>query len=102
MLPAIQLNGSAGWVTHVCLGGHPVVGTACARYERPTASPGGVDPEAETDPVTQAPEVGHRRAAGLPDRSVQGSPLAGAATLMHGPGGFHRAPVHRHTRGGRG
>jgi hypothetical protein len=39
MLPTIQLNGSAGWVTHVCLGGHPVVGTVCARYERPAASP---------------------------------------------------------------
>jgi len=39
MLPTIQLNGSAGWVTHVCLGGHPVVETVCARYERPTASP---------------------------------------------------------------
>jgi hypothetical protein len=84
MLPAIQLNGSAGWVTHVCLGGHPVVGTVCARYERPTASPGGVDPEAETDPVTQAPEVRHRRAAGLRDQLAQGSPLAGAAMLMHG------------------
>jgi len=31
MLPAIQLNGSAGWATHVCLGGHPVVGTVCVR-----------------------------------------------------------------------
>jgi hypothetical protein len=48
--PAIQLNGSAGWVTHVCLGGHPVVGTIWARYERPTAYPHDVDPEARTDP----------------------------------------------------
>jgi hypothetical protein len=92
MLPAIQLNGSAGWVTHVCLGGHPVVGTICARYERPTAYPHDVDPEARTDPVTPAPEVRHRWAAGLPDRLAQGSPLAGAALLMHGPGGFPPRP----------
>jgi hypothetical protein len=50
MLPAIQLNGSAGWVTHVCLGGHPVVGTVCARYERPTASPVALIPKPRLTP----------------------------------------------------
>ena len=50
MLPAIQLNGSAGWVTHVCLGGHPVVGTVCARYERPTASPVALIPRPSLTP----------------------------------------------------
>jgi hypothetical protein len=53
--------------------------------------PGGVDPEAETDPVIHAPEVRYWRAAGLPDRLAQGGPLAGAALLMHGPGG-HQCP----------